>query len=75
MTLDFHDFLESKHFLSDKNLINDQWILFVKVNKKFIITSNPRNKFQTFILNPMNKEIENGVQSVKKFAAESYRFL
>jgi len=23
----------------------------------------------------MNKEIENGVQSVKKFAAESYRFL
>lgn len=75
MTLDFHDYLEYKHFLSDKNLINDQWILFVKVNKKFIITSNPRNKFQTFILNPMNKEIENGVQSVKKFAAESYRFL
>jgi len=75
LTLDFHDYLEYKHFLSDKNLINDQWILFVKVNKKFIITSNPRNKFQTFILNPMNKEIENGVQSVKKFAAESYRFL
>jgi len=23
----------------------------------------------------MNKEIENGVQSVKNFAAESYRFL
>lgn len=61
MTLDYHDFLESKHFLSYKNLLNYQWILFVKVNKKFIITSNPRNKFQTFILNPMNKEIENGV--------------
>ena len=69
------DFFKFKHFLSHKDLINYQ-MNFIFISKlKFIITSNPRNKFQTFILNPMNKEIENGVQSVKKFAAESYRFL